>query len=73
MLVTSSDLATFCSVGKPGIGHWGLVLTRDQNLCVVLIQDQTLGADIDQDGLLWWLNGKESTCNAGSLGDVFSP
>ena len=49
-----------------------LVLTRDQILCVVLIQDQTLSAHIDQDGLLWLLNGKESTCNAGALGDVDS-
>ena len=59
-------------MGKPRIGHWGLVLTQDQILCVVLIQDQTLGADIDQDGLLWLLNGKESICNAGASGDVDS-
>ena len=59
-------------MGKPRIGHWGLVLTWDQILRVVLIQDQTLGADIDQDGLLWLLSGKESICNAGALGDVDS-
>ena len=31
-----------------------------------------LGSPTKRNGLLWWLSGKESTCNAGDTGDLGS-